>query len=246
MGKLVDRTGKSFGALTVVNRAENDAHGNAYWVCVCACGTQIITAGNSLQSGKTKSCGCLHRKRTSETHLIDITGQKFGRLTVINRKGTVRAQGRNAVWECICECGKLVTTTGGCLRSGHTRSCGCFKRDRTAERMTGESHHSWKGGVTDMSDKIRHMTEYIAWRTSTFEKDSYTCQMCGQRGGRLNADHIKPFSQVMEENGIRSLKAARECEELWSPSNGRTLCEPCHRKTETYGGRAVKKEKVNR
>src|SRR3990167_451091 len=59
------------------------------------------------------------------------------------------------------------------------------------------------------------------WRKAVFERDDYTCQLCWQRGGRLQADHIKPFKRFPELRHVLS--------------NGRTLCEPCHRKTETYG-----------
>jgi 5-methylcytosine-specific restriction endonuclease McrA len=63
----------------------------------------------------------------------------------------------------------------------------------------------------------------LAWRKAVFERDDYTCQMCGIRGTQLNADHIKPF---------RFFPALR-----WELANGRTLCVPCHRKTPTYGRR---------
>ncbi len=65
--------------------------------------------------------------------------------------------------------------------------------------------------------------EYRDWRAAVFERDDYTCQVCGQRGGKLNADHIKRFADFPE---LR-----------FEVSNGRTLCVECHRLTPTYGNR---------
>lgn len=59
------------------------------------------------------------------------------------------------------------------------------------------------------------------WRTAVFARDNYTCQICGQRGGRLQADHIKPYKAFPD---LRL-----------DLSNGRTLCIECHKKTPTYG-----------
>lgn len=58
----------------------------------------------------------------------DITGQTFGRLTVL-RRSPERGNGKKpvALWECRCECGNTVITSGWALRSGHTASCGCRK-----------------------------------------------------------------------------------------------------------------------
>lgn len=55
---------------------------------------------------------------------IDLTGQKFGRLTVIERCGK-DTNGKNVLWLCSCECGGQTKTSTGHLRSGHTQSCGC-------------------------------------------------------------------------------------------------------------------------
>lgn len=57
----------------------------------------------------------------------DLTGQKFGRLTVVREDGRDGYGSTN--WLCICDCGKLVTVRGSQLRSGHTRSCGCLQKD---------------------------------------------------------------------------------------------------------------------
>lgn len=58
---LIDMTGEKCGRLTVLERAENDKHGNAMWKCKCECGNIIITLGYQLRSGHTKSCGCLQK-----------------------------------------------------------------------------------------------------------------------------------------------------------------------------------------
>ena len=86
--------------------------------------------------------------------------------------------------------------------------------------ITGENCHLWKGGVTPINKKIRMSLEYKLWRTSVFERDRYTCVWCGYRGNKLQADHIKPFAYFPE------LRFAID--------NGRTLCEDCHSKTDTY------------
>ena len=87
-------------------------------------------------------------------------------------------------------------------------------------------HHLYKGGLTLINKQIRCSCEYRLWREAVFKRDNYTCVWCGAKNGNgktaiLNADHIKPFSQYPE------LRFAID--------NGRTLCHPCHKKTDTYG-----------
>ena len=55
--------------------------------------------------------------------LIDLTGQRFGKLIVIERAPN---QGRNTMWKCQCDCGSITTTRSDSLRSNMTRSCGCL------------------------------------------------------------------------------------------------------------------------
>jgi 5-methylcytosine-specific restriction endonuclease McrA len=78
-----------------------------------------------------------------------------------------------------------------------------------------------RGGITPINKLIRTSFAYLNWRKSVFERDNYTCQMCGNRGGKLNADHIKPFSIYLD---LR-----------FDLDNGRTLCVDCHKTTPTYG-----------
>jgi hypothetical protein len=96
---------------------------------------------------------------------------------------------------------------------------------RSGQAHIGEKNHNWKGGISKINKSERQLAmysiEYKLWRKSVFERDNYTCIWCGVWGGKLNADHIKPWKDYPE------LRFAID--------NGRTLCESCHRKTETYG-----------
>lgn len=68
---------------------------------------------------------------------IDMTGQRVGRLTVLERAGSLTA-GLYTVpaWRCRCDCGNEVIVRGLSLRSGNTTSCGCLHREISAYRMT--------------------------------------------------------------------------------------------------------------
>ncbi len=71
---------------------------------------------------------------------IDLTGQKFGRLTVISRAGKTK---RGAVkWLCKCNCGNETVVIGDDLRKGATRSCGCLAKDIISNRMKGCTPHN--------------------------------------------------------------------------------------------------------
>lgn len=59
--------------------------------------------------------------------IIDITNQKFGKLTVLEQ--TSERKRREIVWKCQCECGNICYVTGYKLRTGHTQSCGCLKKE---------------------------------------------------------------------------------------------------------------------
>lgn len=89
------------------------------------------------------------------------------------------------------------------------------------EAQRGEKGNNWQGGLTEKHKLIRTTSEYRIWRVAVFTRDDYTCQMCFERGGTLQADHIKPLSKYPEL--------------VYAIDNGRTLCISCHKNTETYG-----------
>lgn len=88
-----------------------------------------------------------------------------------------------------------------------------------------ENNPNWKGGITVLYRGIRFSREYAEWRKAVFERDNYTCQDCGQLGGKLHAHHIKPFAKFPELRFV--------------VSNGKTFCEDCHKEIDENWGRPI-------
>ena len=63
----------------------------------------------------------------------DLTGQRFGRLVVLYEAG--RRNGR-ITWKCQCDCGNEIIIRSNCLKTGNTKSCGCYNKERTLETHT--------------------------------------------------------------------------------------------------------------
>lgn len=97
--------------------------------------------------------------------LVDLTGQRFGRLSVIERAGA--AQSRQALWLCRCDCGNTKIVQSYDLRSGNTQSCGCQRKENFTHTIHGHSkkrvYAIWKGMKSRCFNKNRkHYKDYGA------------------------------------------------------------------------------------
>lgn len=123
---IVDRAGKRYGKLVVLNQVTSGAEyerirqysTSAIWQCQCDCGNLKVINAERLQKG-AKSCGCSNGP-------INELGNRYGRLTV---KARCKPFKGNAVWLCECDCGEEVQVRGTALRYGCTLSCGCWRED---------------------------------------------------------------------------------------------------------------------
>ena len=133
MSKLIDLTGQDFGYWHVIERAENDKNGKAYWLCQCTlCGKTIKSvSGTHLRSGKSTACTNCRQKKMVAAIIKHEEGKDYGWLHV-ERMATEEEKPRNdrtgIYWNCTCtKCGRTnVIVFGDYLRNGDTISCGCI------------------------------------------------------------------------------------------------------------------------
>ena len=121
------------------------------------------------------------------------------------------------------------------IEARHKRgiSTGNYWRGRPRYNLRGDKNPNWRGGTYKTS---RHVlmgrVEYKNWRLAVFTRDDYTCQICGVRGGVLNADHILPLYTNPEL--------------VLDVDNGRTVCVGCHKTLPTTGHKVKTQYKAGR
>lgn len=116
----IDRIGKRYGRLIVIKYVGNGKH-----LCKCDCGNEVEVKTYNLANDTTKSCGCFQKDATSQANLKDLTGVRFGKLTVIRRVENNRSG--HVCYLCNCDCGGSIVVDAGHLKVGKTNSCGCIK-----------------------------------------------------------------------------------------------------------------------
>ena len=107
MGKFKDLTGQKFGRLTVLYKTDKRSScGKIIWRCRCSCsGKEIDVIGNSLTTGNTKSCGCLHTEQIEKRNSRSVfVGKQYGFLEAIEK--TDRKNKFGIIWRFKCNnCG---------------------------------------------------------------------------------------------------------------------------------------------
>ena len=118
-----DLVGQKFGRLVVLERFK-DKNGWTQFRCKCDCGNYKVASGSNLKYGNTKSCGCLHKESIKNCLSENLVGKKFYKLTVLKE---VDGKYNKSHWLCKCDCGNETIVSFAGLKSGHTKSCGCYQ-----------------------------------------------------------------------------------------------------------------------
>lgn len=142
----------TYGRLTPVRPAGKSATGHPLWELRCSCGATKVARVYRVLEGRTTSCGCLHADSVRQANR-ERTGVRpndtFSRLTAVSE---CERDGKVVRWLFRCSCGAEVVLNAAKVKSGHTRSCGCYNRESASSRR-------FKHGVGGRQTK-----EYRAWR----------------------------------------------------------------------------------
>ena len=209
---MIDLTGKRFGKLVVLSRAENrvlkSGRSVPEWNCKCDCGKFVKVRGDMLRTGNTKSCGCYKKEESSQRLTIDLTGKRFGRLTVVSRNGS---KNNSATWNCKCDCGNDCVITHRELVSGDTKSCGCIRKERNNNTRHGKRYTKmykvWLGIKQRCNDVNCKAYRYygklgviICNEWSNDFMNFYNWAMANGYKEGLSIDRINPFGNYEPSN----------------------------------------------
>ena len=186
--KRKDITGQRFGKLVALRPLYSNKQQSMVWECQCDCGKKCNAPVASIVFGNIKSCGC---GKTDAVHrrLDDLTGKRFGKLTVIEYAYT---KNKARHWKCLCDCGNYSYPVSNSLSMGHTKSCGCLNYEPTST-----THGlSKKSALYFVWKELRH-------RCSNKNHKSYANY--GGRGIRVckEWENFKVFYDWAIENGYK-------------------------------------------
>lgn len=203
MGRPVPNlSGKTFGKLTVLYRSDNHVdskgHKRAMWKCRCDCGNETIVSTTNLKSGNIKSCGKCNGKTRNEKgqyekwgNIKDITGMKYGKLTVI---GLDKIVNKKSYWLVKCECGTVKSVRGDTLKS--ITSCGCEKKKQDIINLKIKSNH-----------KMTYHPAFRIWQAMIARCENPNQKFYSNYGGRgikvcPDWHDIKKFAEWADETGF--------------------------------------------
>ena len=184
--------GCKFGKLTVISFAGYNTtrkRKEEIYLCKCDCGNETIANKSSLLDGDKKSCGCVRGKNT----LVDLTGKKFGKLTVIER---VPDRKNHVFYKCICDCGNYRDVQSYALKNGTITSCGCDGRKLEHHNLyKSRLYHVWHS----MKDRC-----YNPNATSYKHYGGKGVTVCEEWKNSFQAFHDWAFANGYDENAPRN------------------------------------------
>lgn len=162
MPRKIDLTNQRFGKWTVLYECAERKNHNIYWHCKCDCGAERDVRGGDLRFGSSTSCGCIQKEKVALQNSLDLIGQKFKRLTVIEK--TNKRKDGMIVWKCQCDCGNVITTPTSYLTSGDTGSCGCLQLDRIRETSAKDIRNQRFGKLIALEPTEKRQQKNVVWK----------------------------------------------------------------------------------
>lgn len=148
--RFKDLTGRQFGKSVVISRLESkvgkSGRRKTVWNCKCECGNEFEASTDSLTRNPDLVCPECTNKNRSKNNRINVVGNKYGRLTVLD----IIINTSPTKVRCKCDCGNEHICLQADVVSGHTQSCGCLQKERTSEANVKD----WSGYVADSGVKF--------------------------------------------------------------------------------------------
>ena len=136
-------------------------------------------------------------KDQHDVKFMDLTGQKYNRLTVLEYAG--RDKYNRPLWKCKCDCGNIRIVNSHALRTGNTKSCGCLNIDRIKER-----NRVLKRTHGETNTKLFHVWSGI--KTRCHNPHSINYHIYGQRGIKICDEWVNSYESFRDwayENGYK-------------------------------------------
>lgn len=201
--KLIDLTGKQFENFTVLYRGEDIVKDGkkrrVRWHCMCNCGNEFDAIADNIKKRPNMSCNECANKRRAENNRIDVVGNKYGRLTILE----IVPNTRPTRVKCRCDCGNIYIGDQADIVSTHTQSCGCLQRERASESNTKD----WTGIVSECGieflkpDHIRDEGQWL-WKCK--------CGVCGNEfvtlPAKVNLGYVTSCGCAVQSSYERHIK----------------------------------------
>lgn len=120
---LIDATINNWTVLNII--PPDEKHDRTYALCKCKCGTEKEVELRNLLQNLSKDCGCGRKQTVGKIFSKDLTGKKFGKLTVLEEVEG-RSKSGHKLYRCKCDCENTIVLKTNQLTTRHTSSCGCL------------------------------------------------------------------------------------------------------------------------
>ena len=183
------------------------------------CGRNFNALISNVKCGYVKHCGC-------SKYSIKI-GDKFGRLTVIERKENCLSNNRSCIWECQCSCGNIVYVQTDYLTRGYKKSCGCLLQESFEDRKVDLSNKR-SGLLTFIEATDYRMNGQVVWRCiCDCGQECFVPQgnfgrtkSCGCTVFNSNGELI--VKEILQKNNINFIQQ-KQFDNCINPKTGRKL-----------------------
>lgn len=186
------------------------------------CNSPYTMLKENIKKRSTNLCRrCVKRKTLS-----DLIGKTINDVQILGfDTDRIRSDGSHiAIFLCKCVCGKEFSAFANSVKSGHTKSCGCFKTDLRRGAWSGSNNPQFANLSEEeraSADNIRKLPEYEKWRQDVISRDFGECQKCGS-DLFIEVHHIRSYKQ---NPGLAV-----------NIDNGIVLCSTCHREYHSFNG----------